>query len=372
MSTSRYSLHRLRDILREIGLLDRGTPITKRLAQAIKLSEVREILDLQLPKISDLTGNFPIQKDGRLLAVRMDLLKNVDNHKKHVVACLILRGVLSGLIPKKGVDTLIDGGNFNSAIAVRYYANRFGMKAMYIMSYLFPRRVLDILVTDNFSVILAPHRYENAKEREFYEYLVEQMKKSKFRRNKFCLWHARHGGEVMYPIGREIAQELKEKPDCVVSCVGAGSTLTGLQLAVQDHFHGDIRVIVAEHELSPLFVKHIPPMDLPGLPFQDMAEPSDIYWCVDGVPHFVIGPHWDEINQMLPEESMAKIDVLVQYSERDWQTTHAHLELQGVSVGNSSAANLSVAVRLANGGQTVLTVVFEPSRAFYKKPELIS
>src|SRR3989338_687337 len=257
------NLYELQGILHESHLLDGKISLRTRYADVIQDERVRGILDLETPPITDLTGMLGIENGGRVYAVRMDLNRGADNHKKPVVAGLILRGVLQGRIPKEEIDTFIDGGNFNSASAVKYYADRFGMKGVYVMSRLFPQHIVDLLESDNFEVMRAPYRYDNAREREFYKHFVELMQHRDFRKNKFCLWDTKYGGEAMYPIGRQISATLEEAPDYVVSCLGAGSTLEGLQIAMQDYFKekGDGKtpqIVVAEHELSPLFVKFIP------------------------------------------------------------------------------------------------------------------
>src|SRR3989338_4583767 len=156
------TLYELQGVLHESRLLDKTMPLRARYAGAVQNERVREILDLETPPITDLTGMLGIENGGRVYAVRMDLNRGADNHKKPVVAGLILRGVLQGRIPKEEIDTFIDGGNFNSASAVKYYADRFGMKGVYVMSRLFPQHVTDILEGDNFEVIEAPYRYDHA------------------------------------------------------------------------------------------------------------------------------------------------------------------------------------------------------------------
>lgn len=369
------NLHKLRETLYELNLLDRQIPLRERYYNAIQNPCVREILDLEIPLVTDLTDILEIEKGGKVYAVRMDLNKGVDNHKKPVVAGLILRGILRGRIPKEGIDTLIDSGNFNSAKAIRFYADRFGMKGIYIMSRLFPQHIIDLIESDNFKVIRAPHRYDNAREREFYEYLFELMQNRDFRKNKFCLWHAKYGGEVMYPIGRDISANFEEVPDYVVSCIGAGSTLEGFQISMQDYFRERNvkkipQIVLAEHELSPLFVKFLPirfavskPMSLEDVTIEDY------YYKPESVPHMVLGPHYDEINPLLSKESIDRIESVIQYSENDWKEMQQFLSSKGLNIGNSSAANLSASVRLANEGYKVATVIFEPFREFYKQQE---
>lgn len=357
-------------------MADKDGDFELRYHSAVRNEKVREILEIEIPPITDLTDVLQTENDGRLYAVRMDLNKGVDNHTKPIVAGLILRGVLKTKIPAGGIDTLTDAGNYNSAKAVKYYAERFGMNGVYVMSRLFPRHVIDILKSENFGVIIAPEKQGKPLEREFYEHVVQLMEDQDFRRNKFCLWHARDGGEAMYPLGREIAEVLEQIPDYIVSCCGTGSTLKGLQIAIQDYFaeSGAERtpsIIVAEHELSPLFVSSIPYRRSLGSPpcveREVKAVEPGFYEHVDGLPHIVVGPHYDEINPLLGKDALARIDEVVQYSEHDWMAMQKYLEQRGMSVGNSSAANLTVAANLANEGHKVVTVIFEPFRSFYKR-----
>ena len=366
------TLDNLRVILQKEGLLNKTIPFQKRYEWATKIPAVREIFDFRLPPVSDISDILQISGGGRVFALRMDLNSGVDNHKKFVVAGLILRGMLIGRIPHPKIDTLIDGGNFNSAKALKYYAAQFGMKGIYIMSYLFPSCVTDLLESENFHVIRAPHKhkYKHAREREFYEFLFEQMQHQEFNRNKFCLWHAKYGGKVEYPLGREIAESFSFPVDCSVSCLGAGSTLEGLQLPVEDVLREkglSCQVFIAEHELSPLFAKSIQVESLPRDVIPAYLADPDRYLHVREIPHVVIGPHYDEINQLLSQKSIARIDGIVQYSENDWQATQSYLSERGMVIGNSSAANVSAAWRLAKQGRRVFTVIFEPLREFLIK-----
>ena len=201
-------LEELKNVLEINGLMRKEISLKESYEKAVKIPEVLKILDLELPPITDLSEILGLEPIS-VMAIRMDLNKNVNNHKKFVIAGLILRGVLIGFIPSKKRDTLIDGGNFNSAQALKFYAKRFGMKGMYIMSYLFPDHIVNLLEGDGFTVIRVPHRhkYDKAREREFYEFLYQKMRETEFGRNKFCLWHAKHGGMVEYPFGKELAKK---------------------------------------------------------------------------------------------------------------------------------------------------------------------
>lgn len=365
----------LKDILDKNGLMGEKNSLNESYEKAIKIPRVLEILDLELPPITDLSEILGVETNS-VMAIRMDLNKGVNNHKKFVVAGLILRGVLMGFIPSKKRDTLIDGGNFNSASALKFYAKRFGMKGVYIMSYLFPDHIVNLLEDDDFTVIRVPHqpKYDKAREREFYEFLYEKMRNPEFKKDKFCLWHAKHGGMVEYPFGKDLAKKLPASINCIVSCLGAGSTLEGIQMSMQDYFVENKlpapKIFVAEHELSPLFTKIMDKTEISRSVIPPLADEDKENYIVSELPHLVIGPHYDEINPLLSKKSIARIEGVIQYSETDWQATQAHLLKNGVSVGNSSAANISVAWRLANQGFKVITIIFEPKRSFLLKQKV--
>ena len=372
------TLEEIRETLEQEDLMDEAD-LETRYCEAVQDRRVRELLEIETPEITDLTDLLQIENNGRLYAIRMDLNPGVDNHKKPVVAGLILMGVLKGRIPKKRIDTLIDGGNFNSAKALKYYAEKLGMKGVYVMSRLFPKHVTDLLESESFEVIRAPRRDDKSIEEEFYGYLVHQIGGNhEFRRNKYCLWHARDGGKAMYILGKEIARNLEKAPDCVVSCIGAGSTLGGIQVAIRNYFAlansvraSRVSIAIAEHELSPLFARFIQSTQSAGIPaavMDSMQEiDPDFYEKVDELPHIVIGPHYQEINPLLPEYDIESIDSVVQFSEHSWMAMQKYLAQHNISVGNSSAANVAAAASLASQGKNVVTIIFEPFREFYKR-----
>lgn len=362
-----WTLADLQAIVDDCGLSDRKIPFQERYAHALQVPEIRNVLDISVPQITDLSEVLSVQKGGKVLAIRMDLMSGVDNHKKVVVAGLILRGALRRKYINS-VNTFIDGGNFNSAQAVKFYAERFGIEGMYVMSYLFPEIVFRKLRTEHFRIIIAPHKYDHAREREFYEYLFELMKDRHFSEGKLCLWHAKYGGEVMYPLGIEIAEQFKEPPDYTISCIGAGSTLIGVQYAIEDYFSAHcIKSIVAEHELSPLMAKLRPILKAVDLEILRDASIHNDYTHVKGLPHIAIGPHYDELNPLLSQSVINRVDSVMMYTDKEWKAMQSFLEKQGMSVGNSSAANLCVATKLANTGHSVVTIIFEPFRDFYRK-----
>ena len=361
-------LERLRTNVKEDNLCISPANIRDKISSAIQNPEIREILEIETPSIDDLTSSLPVMKGGRVYAVRYDLTKEVDNHKKETVACLILRQILLGNLPSEKRETFIDGGNVNTALSVRYYVHKFGLHGIHVMSRYFPDDIIQSLETGRFHIIRAKKDEQLSLEREFYSYLLSSIKKHSFD-NTLGLWHAKHGGEVIYPIGKEIARLLPKDLEFSVSCIGAGSTLEGTRLAINDYFTEQgtkpPEVVIAEHEKSDLFAKEFSNKirrveKLPQLPYEE------IYRKIDGLPHLINGPHFVERNPLIKPSVLQRIDGIIQYSEQDWKGVQQYLAKREISVGNSSAANLSVAVRLANQGKKVLTFIFEPFREFYR------
>ena len=370
-------LKQLESILKKENLIESKEGFESRYFSALQNKEIREILEIEKPIISNLTDILEIENGGELYAIRMDLNKGVDNHKKQIVAGLILKRIMQKRIPKKGIDTLIDGGNYNSAKALKYYVQKFGMKGIYIMSPLFLQKpsILKELESENFQIQIAPTIKDSPIEREFYNHLFKKMRNKTFNKNKICLWHAKYSGKAMYPLGKEIAKDFLEIPDHIVSCIGAGSTFEGIQLAMQDYYLENNlpspSIIIGEHELSPLFAKFIKTTPSQGSPknledIRNLINPN-YYKGVKGLPHLIIGPHYHEINPLISKESISRINEIYQYSNEDCISMQKYLENHKISVGNSSAANISVATNIANQGKNVLTIIFEPFRNFYKK-----
>jgi len=68
-------LEMLKQILGKRKLLDQSITFGERSASAVKNEEVRNILEIKKPEISDLTETLEIENLGKVYAVRMDLTK---------------------------------------------------------------------------------------------------------------------------------------------------------------------------------------------------------------------------------------------------------------------------------------------------------
>ncbi len=372
------TLRDLQRILREEGLLG-GEPcyFDARFREATCHPRVREILELDPPEVTELSGLLQLNDAGRVCAVRMDRYPGVGNLKKPVVAGLLLKGVLKGKIPKKGIDTLADGGSMNTALALKYYCGKYGLRGLYVMSRYFPPDVVQLLSDDTFEIVQAPASAEKYVEEEFYSHLFRLMKQRSFRKNKYCLWHGKYGGRVLVPLASETASDIKDAPDYVVVSIGAGATLEFF-CAIVDRFlcqsGSQPRIVVPEHIDSPIFSRFRPSESPAGLPAA--VEDSELMADFDSsafrfppsnrLPHPVIGPHYESANPLMRPDLIERIEYVQQYSNDEWMRMSHYLECVGLPVGNSSAANISVATNLANQGYDVLTVICEPMRSFYK------
>ncbi|MBK7689558.1 MAG: hypothetical protein IPJ31_00005 [Bacteroidetes bacterium] len=83
-----------------------------------------------------------------------------------------------------------------------------------------------------------------------------------------------------------------------------------------------------------------------------------------GIPHYVIGPHFDEINPLLKKNVINEIDYVCRYG-KDWKEMSLMCYSHDLEIGNSSAANLFVSKQLAEKGNKVMTFIYEPFREFY-------
>ena len=75
-------LEELREALDREDILESRLKFEERYSQAIRIEDVRRILKIDTPKITNLTDILNIKNGGRLDAIRMDLNEGVDNHKK--------------------------------------------------------------------------------------------------------------------------------------------------------------------------------------------------------------------------------------------------------------------------------------------------
>ena len=330
--------------------------------------EVREILEIETPMAENISETLEVSK-GRVYAVRFDKTFGETGFKKPVIASLILKRLIESV--KRGVFSKkwIDGGNVNSSLALGYYAKKFNGEATYIMSRFFPEYVLDYVKEtsqNSIDIIKAPN-LKLGIERDFYKYLVNLIRFDKKFKKYQPLWHAKFSGEYSEVLGQELANSLNFCPDYIVVAVGAGSTLEGQAIPIKREFNNSPKIIVPEHAKSALLHSSQPLVNVFENSIDNKEYPASWFSNPpEGIPHYVIGPHYDEINPLLKKSILAEIDGVYTYYDDDWKQLSYECYNKSMEIGNSSAANLFIAKTLADQGSNVLTFIYEPFRSFYR------
>jgi cysteine synthase len=336
-------------------------------AQLVADDRVRELLEIDVPRIDDVSATLGVSR-GQVLAVRMDEAYGDTGFKKPVMASLILKRLIESAGRRDVSNKWIDGGNVNSCLALAYYARRFEGKAAYVMSRHFPDYVLEYIkeVTRNSISLIASPDLGLGIERDFYRHLVDLVRTDREYKRYQPLWHAKYGGAYTQFLGKELADQMDVCPDYVVSVVGAGATLEGQAIPVKRRFANRPRIVVPEHAESLLLFARVGwKRQLTGRMRSQVPEG----WFSQppaGIPHYVIGPHYEELNPLISADVLACVDEVIGYTDDEWMSTSLECHGRGLRVGNSSAANLAVARRLADEGHVVLTFVYEPFRSFYQ------
>jgi cysteine synthase len=329
---------------------------------------VREILEIEIPEIEDVSDILKISK-GKVFAVRMDKAYGITGFKKPVMASLILKRLIESARRDDYNKKWIDGGNVNSALALAHYAQKFDGDAAYVMSRFFPDYVLEyIQEVSNGSIrlIKAPNLSLGI-ERDFYQYLVEIVRSDSRYKSYQPLWHAKYSGAYTQFLGYELADSVSFCPDYIVTVVGAGSTLEGQAIPIKTKFGDRPRIVVPEHSQSPLLNVDGPVVcDLDRVREQKEYSPDWFSRPPQEIPHYVLGPHYDEINPLIKKEVLKSIERVFLYHDEDWKQVSYDCYKNEMKIGNSSAANLVVAKSLAEKGKTVLTFIYEPFRAIYQ------
>lgn len=333
----------------------------------IRDGRVREILEIETPEIEEISDILGLSK-GKVFAIRMDKAYGITGFKKPVMASLILKRLIESARREDYNKKWIDGGNVNSALALAYYAQKFDGDAAYVMSRFFPNYVLDYIqdVSNRSIHLIKAPNLSLGIERDFYQYLVELVRSDPRYRPYQPLWHAKYSGAYTRFLGHELADKISSKPDYIVTVVGAGSTLEGQAVPIKTKFDGEPKIVVPEHRQSPL-------LKFDGLSIFNLSErwqkreyPSSWFSRPpEGIPHYVIGPHYQEMNPLIKKEVLRTVESVFLYDDDDWKQISYYIYQRGVNVGNSSAANLFVAKRLAEEGNEVLTFLYEPFRSIY-------
>lgn len=350
--------------LESIGKLSRTKDIHSEL---LNNEEVREILEIENPIIENITDVLELTK-GNVFAVRLDKSYGITGFKKPVIASLILKRLIDASKRKEYNKKWIDGGNVNSSLALAYFAKKFGGEATYIMSRFFPDYILNYIkeISENSIKIIKAPNLKLGVERDFYQYLLNLIRTDEDFKNYQPLWHAKYSGEYSEFLGKDILDNLNFCPDYIVLVVGAGSTLEGQAIPIKLNYKSIPKIVVPEHYESSLLKKIRPNIEIINETTNNEKLNSNWFSIPPkGIPHFVIGPHYDEINPLLKPSVINLIDCVYMYDELNWKEMSIKCYENGLEIGNSSAANLYVSKQLAEKGYKVLTFIYEPFREFY-------
>jgi len=359
------NLLHLQETLREIGRLKHIQLFGREPRQRAILEPLMKSLGVEGIKVDELSTALGV-KNGRVLAVRWDITTGQVGFKQPVMAALLLFHLWRKRCSVDDVTTIVDGGNVNTSLALGYLAQRLGLRAEHVLSRHFPEDIRAYMMDqcDGCLQLIEAPPSGLGREREFYAYLFELMQGPRRRRSHLCLWHAKYSALTTLWMGEAFADTWDLMPDDIVLGLGSGSTLGGYAVPLKVRFNFRPRIVVAEHAQSAL---------LRNRPL--VADLSSRGTCENGarhyrrapasVPHMVLGPHYDEVNPLLPSGTVGQIDGVVRYSDNTWQEASQQCIAAGIRVGNSSAANLAVAKSLAQTGRTVFTFIYEPLRDFY-------
>lgn len=329
---------------------------------------VQKFIEWEIPLITNLSDKLELNS-GKIDAIREDLFEKGIGLKKPVVGSLLVRHLIQMYRAKRIPEGIIDGGNVNTGLALSYFANKFHIKAALVHSRYFPDYIKSYLKKNssgNLDLIEAP-ALNMGREREFYKYLVNIVRSDPLYRNFICLWHAKYSGRSILPLGKKLADSIKQCPDFIVLTLGAGSTLEGIALPIKKKFQGKPKLIIIEHEYSPLLRK----TQFKELSFDFMlSKKFSDNWIVTppkGIPHAVLGPHYDDTNPLLNKSILEEVDYIFSYTDKQWKWMASYCRNNNLSIGNSSSANLVVSRAIAECKYNVLTVIYEPFRPFYEK-----
>ncbi len=336
-------------------------------SELLRNDEIREILEIEKPIIENISETLQLAK-GSVHAVRLDESYGITGFKKPVVASLILKKLIESAKRNEYNRKWIDGGNVNSSLALAYFTKKFGGEATYIMSRFFPDYVLNYIKTvseNSISIIQAPN-LELGVERDFYQYLLTLVRHDADFKDFQPLWHAKFSGQYSTFLGDDLIKCLDFIPDYIVLVLGAGSTLEGQAIPIKLKHNGIPKIVVPEHFDSSLLKIKEPKIQI----LNDHSKISKYgsKWFSNppqGIPHYVIGPHFDEINPLLKKNVINEIDYVYRYGDKDWKEMSLMCYSHDLEIGNSSAANLFVSKQLAEKGNKVMTFIYEPFREFY-------
>ncbi|MCP4611741.1 MAG: PLP-dependent lyase/thiolase [Planctomycetes bacterium] len=344
----------------------RGLSRDQNFREVCECPDVRDAIGWDVPQVDDVS-ELIAASSGCVRAVRLDLLGAGVGHKHPVVGGLLVYHALRRHSHRTSVSRIIDGGNVSTGLALAHFARKFSVDASLVMSRFFPEDILSFLRQEGagrLQTVIAPSK-NCGREREFYAFLYDLVRNRRVSDGLLCLWHAKYGGRAVTPLGESLARNISDPPDVIVLSVGAGATLEGWALPLKRQFACDPRIVAVEHEACRLIELPNQRRSRIDLRLPDGLSTEWIRRPPPGIPHSVLGPHYDELNPLIASKILHGIDGVVRYSDEQWKQMATYCRSRGMSVGNSSAVNLLVSRALAELGLSVLTFIYEPCRPYY-------
>jgi cysteine synthase len=347
--------------------------IKEKIKYLLQIEYIRDTIDWEIPKIVDLSSELDLPNVGKEKIFAIDFsYENKSSHlKTPIFGGLLLLQILQGRLNKNS-NLLVEAGGLNTGFALKHLSEKFDIESKFFTSRYLPEKILDYIKADRLSIIKSEKDNRLGIEEEFYIFFIKEFLKLKKIKNVVPLWHIKNSFLVGEILAEEIFNDNKElikKVDMTVTGVGSGTSLcmlNELKLLSENNFD----IIVSEHEKTPIlrtnkneikpekniisgnFNKH----------FSDFTESGN-----GRVPHSVYGPHYEKINNKIPNRIISNINGVSIYSDEEWKEISLLMESKKNMIGNSSSANLAVSKKLSIDGKNILTFIYEGKRDYIKK-----
>lgn len=334
---------------------------------------IREKICWVLPNIIDITEQLNLSQEeghGKVYALSFPDVSPDINLKTPIFAGLFLLQVMQGIINEK-TEVIVEAGGINTGYGLKKLIEIFNLKGQLYTSRYFSERVLDELKADNFNIIQPEAREDLALEEEFYVKFVEDLKELRKNGNIAPLWHVKKSfmvaeilAEKMYSKNKNVFDDM----EYLITGMGSGGSLSAFCKILDISSNKNLKIIVPEHEKSPILWDTYPKEDLSEMNIIDKNLNTDNFYNLNSkrVPHIVFGPHYEKINNKIPQKYLDSIDGISLYSDEEWKNISSLLDGQNISVGNSSSANLVIAKKLALKGKNIITFIYESKRKYSK------
>lgn len=326
-----------------------------------------------LPNIIDLTENLNLSNKeghGKVYALSFPDVSPDINLKTPIFAGLFLLQIMKGIINEK-TEVVVEAGGINTGYGLKKLIEIFHLKGQLYTSRYFSEKVLDELKADNLNIIQPEAREDLGLEEEFYIKFVEDLKKLRKNGNIAPLWHVKKSFMVAEILAEKMYSKNKnvfDEAEYLITGMGSGGSLSAFCKISDISNNKNQKIIIPEHEKSPILWDTYPKKDLSELDIIDQNLSIDNFYNLNSnrVPHIVFGPHYEKINNKIPQKYLDSINSISLYSDEEWKNISSLLDEQNISVGNSSSANLVIAKKLALKGKNVITFIYEPKRIYSK------